>query len=195
MRLNDPLITSFLFNEIEYRIDLAFDNVLDVFDVLEDTSLRDYEKVDVALSYLFDDQELPQAFGDKTELWNHVYKEYIAIADEKPILYDREGNPMPSPEEDDEDRQQNISVEQDAEYLFASFLQAYNINLYERQGRMHWLEFKALLNGLPSNTIMQRIVQIRAWKPSKGDTGKYKEEMRKLQKAYALKGTVSEEVE
>lgn len=35
MRLNDSLITSFVYNEKEYTIKMAFDVVLDAFDVIE----------------------------------------------------------------------------------------------------------------------------------------------------------------
>ena len=61
-----------------------------------------------------------------------------------------------------------IDFEQDAEYIYASFLQAYGINLLEVQNKLTWTEFKALLNALPDNTIMQQIIEIRAWKPEHG---------------------------
>jgi hypothetical protein len=179
MRLNDPLVTSFVYEGKEYRIDLAFDNVLDVFDVLSDDALRDYEKAEIGLALLLGEQDYVPSVG----LWNHIYKEYIEIQRKQPIEYDLKGNPMPVQEEDDD---RVIDLDQDAEYIYASFRQAYGMNLYEQQGKLHWHEFKALLNGLSSDTIMQRIIQIRMWKPSKHESGEYKENMRKLQKIYAL---------
>lgn len=179
MRLNDPLVTSFVYEGKEYRIDLAFDNVLDVFDVLSDDTLRDYEKAEISLALLLGEQD----YVPSVELWNHIYKNLIEIKRKQPIEYDLKGNPMPV---QDEDSKKMIDLEQDAEYIFASFQQAYRMNLYEQQGKLHWHEFKALLNGLPSDTIMQRIIQIRMWKPSKHESSEYKENMRKLQKIYAL---------
>lgn len=44
MRLNDPLVTSIEFDGIELPIDLTFDNVLDVFDILEDSDLFQKKK-------------------------------------------------------------------------------------------------------------------------------------------------------
>ena len=76
-----------------------------------------------------------------------------------------------------------IDFEQDAEYIYASFLQAYGINLLKSQNRLTWTEFKALLNALPDNTIMQQIIEIRAWKPEYGGD---KNKMRKLQAKYSL---------
>lgn len=191
MRLNDPLVTSFSYNGKEYAIDLAFDNVLDVFDVLRDKTLRDYEKAEICLELL-----LNKTFKgiEALELWNHIYETLIKIEQKKPIEYDRLGNPMPVNDDDDEDKNY-IDFEQDAQYIFASFQQAYTMNLYEQQGKLHWREFYALLHGLPSNTIMQRIIQIRAWKPSKGESEESKQNMRKLQKIYALNDEEEEEVD
>lgn len=187
MRLNNRLTTSFLFDEIEYPIDLAFDNVLDAFEVLDDKNLRDYEKTDICLTLLIGEYE-----HDPIELWNHIYTEFIQSKYEEPIQYDRKGNPVPVVK-DDEDDKQLYDIVQDAEYIYSSFQQAYGMNLFDVQGKLHWQEFRALLNGLPSETILQRIIQIRAWKPSKHESAEHKENMRKLQKVYALHD--SEEVD
>lgn len=182
MRLNDPLINSFIYKGKEYTIDLAFDNVLDVFDVLDDEGLRTYEKAEICLALLLDDQEYSQ--NELMDLWDHIHENYIKRKAKEPVQYDLEGNPMPV--NNDEEKEGFIDLEQDAEYIFASFKQAYNINLYKEQGSLHWHEFSALLNGLPSDTIIQRVIQIRLWKPSKGDTSEQRESMRKLQRIYAL---------
>lgn len=183
MRLNDPLITSFYFDDKEYQIDLAYDNVLDVFDVLEDKKLRDLEKIETALLLLLDNEFSGE---HAIELWNHIYTNYIAFEEKQVIEYDLNGDPMPVQEDEDEVEEKTMDLDQDAEYIYASFRQAYNINLYHEQGKMHWHEFKSLLSGLPDDTIMQRIRQIRSWEPSKGDPEEYKESMRKMQKIYAL---------
>ncbi|PAE27916.1 hypothetical protein CHI07_17125 [Paenibacillus sp. 7884-2] len=191
MRLNDPLVTSFIYNGKEYAINLAFDVVLDAFDWLNNKHLRDYEKAEICLNLLInEDVRGVEAF----ELWNHIYKTFINNERRKPIEYDLKGNPMPVNDEDDED-ERHIDFEQDAQYIYASFQQAYSMSLYEQQGKLQWREFYALLHGLPSNTIMQRIIQIRAWKPSKGESEEDKQNMRKLQKVYALNDRDEEEVD
>lgn len=180
MQLNDPLVTSFVFEGEKYKIDLAFDTVLDVFDVLSDDTLRDYEKVEICLALLLGDQDYVLSVG----LWNHIYKEYIELESKRVLEYDMKGNLMPVC--NDEDNEKILDIKQDAEYIYASFRQAYGMDLYAQQGKLHWHVFRALLNGLPSDTIMQRIIQIRLWEPSKGESSEYKENMRKLQKIYAL---------
>ena len=188
MRLNSPLVASFIYKDEEYAIDLAFDNVLDVFDVAEDETLREYEKAEICLALLLDKEVLGL---EAIALWNYVYENFIEFKGKQIIEVDLNGNPMPVQEDDDEE--QNYSdLEQDAEYIYASFKQAYDIDLFEEQGKLHWHTFKALLHGLPSDTIMQRIIGIRAWKPSKGEPAEYKKEMEKLQKYYALEGVDDE---
>lgn len=181
MRLNDTLVTSFDYKGEEYEIDLSFDVVLGVFDILDMPELRSYEKAETCLLLL-----LNKRFEglEAVELWNYVFENFIEFKAKKAVEYDLQGNPMP-PRKDD-DNEKFIDLNLDAEYIYTSFRQAYQMDLYEEQGRLHWHKFKALLNGLPSDTIMQRIIQIRSWKPSKGESNEYKQSMKELQRIYAL---------
>ncbi|MCF3942213.1 Gp15 family bacteriophage protein [Oceanobacillus alkalisoli] len=183
MRLNDPLITSFEYEGTEYEINLAFDNVLDVFDVIKIPYLHPFEKAKKCLEYLLVDETLETE--TIIELWNFIFETFIEFEEKKPIQYDLKGNPMPT--EEDEDEEEYSDIEQDAEYIYASFRQAYGINLFQEQGKMQWSEFKALLHGLPNNTVFRQIMQIRAWEPSKHDTPETKKEMEKLKRIHALK--------
>lgn len=185
MRLNDPLITSFIYDDQEYAINLAFDTVLDVFDVIEDKALRDYEKAEICLALLLGEQEYDPV--QTIDLWNYIYTQFIDFGtQEKRVRYDLKGNPMPV----EEDNTKYIDLEKDAEFIYASFMQAYNMNLFEQQGKLHWHEFKALLSGLPTDSIMQRIIQIRAWKPQKGESKEFQQQMRELQEIYVLEEEV-----
>ncbi|MDQ8550067.1 Gp15 family bacteriophage protein [Enterococcus faecium] len=183
MRLNDPLVTSIEFDGIELPIDLTFDNVLDVFDILEDSDLFPEEKVNMCLELLISDFE--KNFQGPSEqqflLFNHILENYISVGDSDGFETDRLGNPMPNAVKE----KKTISLVHDAKYIYASFRQI-GINLFEEQGRMMWEEFQALLESLPDDTILARIIQIRTWEPSKGEPAKEKERMRKLQQKYAL---------
>lgn len=190
MRLNDPLVTSFVYKGKEYTIDLSFNRVLDVFDVLKDEFFRYYEKADTALKILLEDEWEPEL---TLELWEYIFENFITTKEKEVIEYDLLGNPLPPKE--NEVGKAKISIEQDAELIYASFKQAYNINLFEEHGKLHWHEFRALLNGLPSNTSIQEIVRIREYKPNKHDPPEYKEQMLKLQKRYALHDEEPEEVD
>ncbi|AII40429.1 TPA: Gp15 family bacteriophage protein [Enterococcus faecium] len=183
MRLNDPLVTSIEVDGIELPIDLTFDNVLDVFDILEDSDLFPEEKVNMCLELLISDFE--KIFQGSSEqqflLFNYILENYISVGDSDGVETDRLGNPMPNAVKE----KKTISLVHDAKYIYASFRQI-GINLFEEQGRMMWEEFQALLESLPDDTILARIIQIRTWEPSKGESAKEKERMRKLQQKYAL---------
>lgn len=183
MRLNDPLVTSIEFDGIEIPVDLTFDNVLDVFDILEDVDLFPEEKVNMSLELLISDFE--KIFQGSSEqqflLFNHILENYISVGGSGGVETDRLGNPMPNAVKG----KNTISLVHDAKYIYASFRQI-GINLFEEQGKLMWEEFQALLESLPDDTILARIIQIRTWEPSKGESAKEKERMRKLQKKYAL---------
>ncbi|WP_195493208.1 Gp15 family bacteriophage protein [Enterococcus gallinarum] len=181
MRLNDPLTTEIEFEGITYPLDLAFDNVLDVLDAISDKSLMAWEKVDLALNLLVGESNLN--FAKQMELWELILNRHIQIGSQEKVVYDLEGNPMPTPKSSDDKK--SMDLVQDAKYIYASFRQI-GINLFEEQGKMHWEEFQAILESLPDDTILPKIVQIRNWSPSKGESEKEKERMRELQAKYSL---------
>lgn len=187
MRLNDPLTTEIEFEGITYPIDLAFDNVLDVLDAISDKSLMAWEKVDLALNLLVGESNLN--FEKQMELWELILNRHIQIGSQEKVIYDLEGNPMPTPQSSDDKK--SMDLVQDAKYIYASFRQI-GINLFEEQGKMHWEEFQAILESLPDDTILPKIVQIRNWSPSKGESEKEKERMRELQAKYSLSKESSE---
>lgn len=53
----------------------------------------------------------------------------------------------------------------DADALYQSFMEAYNIDLYEV--RMHWWKFRKLMFGLPANTPLMKLIYWRTTDVSK----------------------------
>ena len=86
-----------------------------------------------------------------------------------------------------------MDFHQDAALILAAFRQAYGIDLYHEQGRLHWLEFLALLSGIPQNTRLSEVMEIRACKVPPATKNNH-EQVRALMKAkakYAIR--ISEE--
>ncbi|KXT69321.1 Phage protein [Streptococcus gordonii] len=123
-------------------------------------------------------------------VYEDVFDKHIKIikAGKDVQRYDLEGNPLPQKPNNDSDKDDKplFSIKYDGEYIFASFMQAYQMDLIEEQGKLHWKKFNALLSGLPDGTKFVEVMKIRAWKPSKGDSSQEKQRMRKLQEEYAL---------
>ncbi|HER2329696.1 TPA: bacteriophage Gp15 family protein [Streptococcus pyogenes] len=183
MKLNDPLVESFEFRGEIYPIDLSFNKVLDVFDIIDDDFLNEAEKCFLCLDILLDRTDLPFTYA--VDLWVYIKTNFIdAERPEKPQL-DIKGNPMPVVKEK-EDNKKVIDLSLDAEFIYASFRQAYQINLLKEQNRLSWIEFKALLNALPDDTVMQRIIAIRQWEDDGEGSKKYRDNMRKLKAKYSL---------
>ena len=183
MRLNDPLIDSFEFEGVIYPINLAFNRVLDVFDVLSDKVLNNFEKAEVAISILLDKEDIDYPLY--VDLWIYIKENFIDLSEEEEQLFDLHGNPIPKPTQKNNEPKL-IDFKKDAEFIYASFLQAYNINLFRSHDKLSWIEFRALVNALPDDTIMQRIIEIRQWEPRRGDSDEYKENMRRLKNKYRL---------
>lgn len=168
-------------NGVEHKINATFDNILNVIDLLKE-NISDGDKLDIAIELLFG-KSLDISYKEKYQVFTHIMEEYINQKQSEEEEYDLQGNLMPKYVEDQE---AYYSLEHDAKYIYAGFRQAYGINLFEEQGKLHWLDFQALLVSLPEETKFKQLVKLRAWKPKKGDSAEYKHDMREAQKAVAL---------
>lgn len=181
MKLNERLINDFKFKNKTYSINLAFDRVLDMQDIHQDKVLLDDDKIDLMLQTLNIECEK----DIRAELLEYVLYNIITPEDDSEQEYDLLGNLMKKVKDDSE---RTIDFIQDASLIYSAFRQTYGINLFNEYGRLHWYEFIALLEGVPEDTLLYQVRNIRAWKPQKGDSAEYKKNMRKLKEQYKLRG-------
>ncbi|MED5101070.1 Gp15 family bacteriophage protein [Niallia circulans] len=177
------------YNGVTYKLNLAFDNVLLVFDVLKDENIDDLFKVDVVMDLLLTH---PHELEDEqmVELYTLIMETVILQGKKEEVKRDLAGNVI----EEDEDDKKLYSLEEDAQYIYASFLYDYQIDLIDQQGKMHWFKFNALLASLSDDTMFKRVIDIRQRKPNKHMTGEEKSNLMKLKQLYALKKS-QEEIE
>ena len=137
MKLQERLPESVKIGRKRYRLNLDFRNVLDMLDTLEREDLilpaRDY----LAL---------------KCVMKRPPCDTQAALAAVKELLFSG-GKGSPG-------RQKITDLKQDADFIRAAFLQAYNINLF--RDSLHWLEFSTLLACLPEGSRYSEILSIRA---------------------------------
>lgn len=199
-KLDDKLVI----DDKEYLLNLSFDNVLKMFEMLRDEDIPEYVKPHFAIRMLISQslegetrEEKAQSFNEAFEgfsieemskVFKSVFEEHISLSDveDNHVEYDLAGNPMKTTASDDTKQRAPYDIRYDGDYIYSSFMQAYNMDLFDMQGKLHWRKFNALLSGLPEGTKLMEVIKIRKWKPQKGDSTEYKEEMRKLQKDYAL---------
>ena len=173
---------------VKGKTTLAFDNVIKMFEVLKDNSLVDKDKLFVALALITNIKpEVVMKIDEskQIELLTYLVDEFV-MAD-KPVLT--------PPSEIGKKPKEYYNLTQDADYIYASFMQDYGIDLFEQQGKLHWYKFKALLAGLSDETKFKRVVEIRMKDTGeKGLSAKEKRQIRDAQMVYALNIT-EEDVE
>ena len=74
-------------------------------------------------------------------------------------------NPNSTPRKSNKKSEDVLDYQEDGEFIYASFMNAYGIDLLDKHLTMHWHQFKALVIGLPNGTIMSEIMSIRVWNP------------------------------
>lgn len=209
--LSRKLTDKLVIDDKEYALDLSFDNVLKMFEMMRDEDIPEYVKPHFAIRMLISKslegetrEEKAEAFNDAFEdysieelskVFKSVFEEHIGLSnvEDNHVEYDLAGNPMKTTANDEPKEKAPYDIRFDGDYIYASFLQAYGIDLFDVQGELHWRKFNALLSGLPEGTKLMEVIKIRKWKAQKGDSAEYKEEMRRLQKDYALPNEIIEE--
>lgn len=169
----------------KYDVDMSYDNILRLLDMLNDKELDDIEQIVLGLQLLLDTQ-LKLPLDRQETVFYEVFTQLIGRGKTAEASVDIEGNPMPH--KDQAEGERVYSLKQDANYIYASFMQDYGIDLFEVQGELHWYKFQALLEGLSKGTKFKEVLEIRTMElPSGKNTGKQREAIKKAKKAYELK--------
>lgn len=196
MDISRKLPDTYIIGDQVYTLNLAYNVVLKVLELMRDKDIDDLSKLRTALFLLLgEDFRQSLSIEEMDAVCEDLFKRFIMLGNEdEQVVRDIKGNIIPkeiieknkarSDEEDDD--QPFYDITKDGEYIYASFLQAYGIDLFEEQGKLHWHKFNALLVSLPSDTKFMEVLRIRAWKPSKGDSAEYKKQRRKQQEIYQL---------
>ena len=195
--LSRKLTDTLVIDDEEYALDLSFNNVLKLFEMWRDEDVPEFVKPHFGIRILTGETLEDFTVEEMSEVFNEVFEEHISLStvEDNHVEYDLAGNPMKTTASNGKQEQAPYDIRYDGDYIYASFLQAYGIDLFDVQGKLHWKKFNALLSGLPEGTKFMEVVKIRKWKPQKGDSAEYKEEMRRLQKDYALPYEIIEEEE
>ena len=186
--LSRKLTDKLVIDDKEFPLNLSFDNILRLFEMWRDEDVPEFVKPHFGIRILTGETLEDFTVEEMSEVFNEVFEEHISLStvEDNHIEYDLAGNPMKTTASNGKQEQAPYDIRYDGDYIYASFLQAYGIDLFDVQGKLHWKKFNALLSGLPEGTKFMEVVKIRKWKPQNGDSAEYKEEMRRLQKDYAL---------
>ncbi len=131
-----------------YTLDMSYDTVLLVQQLYGDERLENSDKIDRALKLLIKSRFKLWLLGDldRVKLLEKITDIHIA-AKRRPQVSD-------SPK--------LMDFLHDRGFIYASFQQAYGIDLMAECGRMSWRRFLDLLDGVPDNTKIREVMRIRA---------------------------------
>lgn len=184
-KLTDTLVNEVEINGRMYNLDMSFDNILSLIDMLNDKELGDATQILLGIEMLIE-EPLECSIEEKAKIFFELYETLIDVAKDDDVEYDIEGNPMPVQSKEKEVDIYDIA--QDAEYIYASFMQDYGMDLFEQQGVLHWDKFRALLAGLREDTKFKKVLEIRQMPlPAGKGSSEQRKQVEELKKAYALK--------
>lgn len=172
MRLTDDLENNILvYGDLTLRLNLAFDVVLRARELQMDDSFSQAEKIDIQCEMFVENYEdiIDLDILTKTKIVSAIYEQFIFDGES---LAQDDGEPV-------------FDFEQDAKYIYASFMYDYGIDLFEQQGKLHWKKFVALFSSLSEESKFGRVVGIRTAKVPK-PTKHNQEERRQLMRLKRL---------
>ncbi len=162
--LTQKLPSTVIVDGSTFRICSDFKTVLRFFELMESPLLTESEKTLFTLS-LFYGEEAP--FNSE--------KAFIAVLDFITGDYDHKTGQNHAPV---------ICYQRDAKIIFSSFLEAYSINLLDVN--LHWYAFVALLENLPEDSKLSKVIGYRTANLSKYIEGESRNQMMRLKEHYAL---------
>lgn len=179
MKLYEEFPESITVGGITYRLNLSFDRVLKYFDLFSESGLSAEDIADIGYSWLVvKPQNVPIVI--KSEVITHIRSEIL--------------NPSRRSLSTQKSLPKAVDFNYDAEKIYSSFMQAYGIDLVKMRGKMHWCSFIALFRGLPDDTPIKRIMNIRTREipaPTKGNA-RYIQNLAEMKTLYALPAESSE---
>lgn len=173
--LTDIPVTQINTRKAKVTVSSSFDTVLEIQKLFRDESLTEIDKLNTSLNMLVANNWNIKLFSveEKVELLNEIYKQCIN-AKKRPSA---RKSPMPV-----------LGFEEDGEYIYASFMQDYGIDLIDMQGKLSWRKFLALFDGLSDRTKIKKVMKIRSMETPafNGKNQKQIQEVLELKSYYAL---------
>lgn len=157
-----------------YPLDMAYDTVLNVQRMFRERLLGDSDMLIEALKIFGIDEKsmFQMTWEDRSELLNRIFEEKVKT------------RPRPRVGK----RQVLFDFEEDGEYIYASFMQDYGIDLIEQQGKLPWRRFMALFEGLSADTKIKEVMKYRGMElpAPNGKNNKEIQELTEIKSYYAL---------
>ena len=143
-------IQEYKWNGLIIEVNLAYDNVLTLLELLQDEDFKPHERLYIGFE-LFTDDETAERFDAETRVAFMV--DMMRDLLELDIQKDTDDMSIPA-----------FDFMEDAGRIYSSFLYDYQIDLYQKQGVLSWADFLQLLENLSEETQFQKAVGYRTMK-------------------------------
>lgn len=162
----DDLPYSVTVDGVEYDILPQYFIILEIFKLMDDDMLSDYNKARYMLELFYADTVPPDTQHAFDAMWEFI----------------RRGN-WDNGYRGKESNRRVLDWEVDAPFIWASMKQAYPLWDWSNA---HWWEWKAAFDSLPATAKISEVMQIRTQKIDGKMESKAREALRELKRAYAL---------
>lgn len=168
--------TKVLINNKEYKINTDFRIAIECDKIARDPEIGEYERALAIIYKLFGDEGLEDSQNHEKLL--ELGQKYLSM-----------GKDMSNDEKSNTD-EPDMDLEQDMDYIKASFMYDYKIDLDKEE--MHWYTFFNLLNGLSNSEfgnccILNRVRNLRNMDTSQIKDPKEKKKIEEAKEMVALK--------
>ncbi|OOZ76525.1 hypothetical protein BHL35_25190 [Bacillus cereus] len=185
LKLTEREYDFYTWNGVRLELNLAFDNVLLLFELFEDESINEYMRIDIAINMLVVDESVSEQLSmeQRSTLLLDILKDKLDI--------DLNSLIKKKIEEKEEEKALTIPIVDfvvDAERIFSSFLFDYNIDLIEQQGKMHWNKFMALFRNFSNKSPMGQALYYRTCDipPKDKHNADERKQIKKMKELYEL---------
>lgn len=120
--LYEELKDEYEVNGEKHKVNVSYDNILSLIDMLKEKKLSDRLKLDFAIKMLFGKKTklIELEVEQQLDIFNSAFEKYVMQGQvENTVKYDRQGNEMPSYVAD---TKQKYSLKYDAEYIYMPHL-------------------------------------------------------------------------
>ena len=163
----------------KYKINTDFRVAIECNNIAQDDSIGDVERPLAIIYKLFGDKGL-----NNSQDWDKLLElgiKYLSLGKDTSSI--------------DKDTEIDMDFNEDMDYIEASFMSDYNIDLANTE--MHWYKFYNLINGLSNSElgnccVLNRVRNLRTFDLSQIRDSKEREKLAKAKEMVALKNTKKE---
>lgn len=137
-----------LFAGKKYKVNPAFDVILDIQKLYREDELSTVDKLETALQMLRISKFrlMVLTLEEKSKLLELIYEQCVNV------------KPRPQTKKS---KQPVLDFDEDAEYIYASFMLDYGIDLIDLRGQLSWRKFIYLFQGLSNKSKIREVMRIR----------------------------------